>query len=121
LRSWVFRWSHAVRRSSDGRSRSASLSTVGMAVLLVGCNDLTGTPDLPAGTSSVDDFNTPAGALGFYRDITTEFGFRLADLAVTVGLATDELQAAAMLGNTNPVVSGTTGFPEIDSRADLSN
>ncbi len=63
-------------------------------VAIIGCNDLTGTPPLPAGVQSPSAYNTPSGALGQARGVLSLMRGAFPNVLRDGGLITDELTVA---------------------------
>jgi hypothetical protein len=86
VRSWV---------RSDCTPFLFWLSVAGPGCLLgglLGCNDLTGSPGLPAGTPSPTFFNNATGALGMRNAAIFQVEAALPTYIVESGLLTDELE-----------------------------
>ena len=85
-----------------------------MLVLLVlgplGCKDLTGVQQLPAGTSDPNSYNTPAGALAQRTAALNAFISAWPNLLAHLGLLTDEVQVQSQS------VSAGTGLAQLDQR-----
>ncbi|HXC24486.1 MAG TPA: hypothetical protein VNU46_01125 [Gemmatimonadaceae bacterium] len=60
---------------------------------LLGCNDLTGSQALPAGTQAPAYFNTPTGAIGMWAAALYQVEQMLPTYIVDTGLLTDELES----------------------------
>jgi hypothetical protein len=59
---------------------------------LLGCNDLTGSPGLPAGVENPEIFNNATGALGMRNAAISQVEAALEPYVVESGLLTDELE-----------------------------
>jgi len=92
-----------------------SVLTLGLATL-AGCNDLTGTQPLPAGTSDPSIADNIVGANRMASAALGQFQFALARVIPITGLLTDELEATAR----NVTVPGGTGnndtYVAVDAR-----
>ena len=83
---------------------------VGCGALLspAGCNDLTGSQQLPSGTPNPSFYNTVAGAVGMRNAAVLAFEKALPQYITNVGLLTDELSVSIGINTSNANLSGGT-------------